>query len=348
MSRLSVAVFFLLYACAPAAHAVKVSGIYEAEVSVQDRSVANRKAALSAALGVVIAKVTGNRNAAESPALVPLLRLAEGYVQRDQYREAAPGGAGGTGQLKLWARFDEATLNNDLRQLGLPVWDLERPSILLWLVTSDSAGRGFVAPEDQTQYMAPVEERTRARGLALVFPLFDLQDAEGLQAGDIGSGPSDAVLEASRRYQADSILAGNVESTAPGIWEGRWTAYIAGEAATWTGAADMPETVIEEGIDEMADRLAARYAQKGSAADAVQLDVTVSDVNTVDDYARTVKYLASLNSVAAVQVTRVEPGHVVFSIRVHGGEPALLQALSFGSTLEPASGGTSGQYRLLP
>ncbi|MBI2995066.1 MAG: DUF2066 domain-containing protein [Gammaproteobacteria bacterium] len=347
MPRLSSALFLLLCACAPVAHAVRVSGLYETEVSILDRSAASRKAALSTALGVVIAKVTGNRNAAESPALLPILRLAESYVQQDQYRESAPTSAGGTGQLKLWARFDETTLNSDLRQLGLPVWDLERPSILIWLVASDGTARGFVAPDDLTQYMTPVEERARARGLVIEFPLFDLQDAAGLQAGDIGGGPNDAVFEASRRYQADSILAGNVESAAPGIWEGRWTAYIGGETATWTGEGGMPETVIEEGIDEMADRLAARYAQRGSAAEAADLDITVSDVNTVDDYARTLKYLASLNSVAAVQVTRVEPGEVSFTVRVHGGEPALVQALFFGSTLEP-SGGEGGQYRLLP
>ena len=349
MARVSFAVFFLLCLTAPVAHAVKVSGLYEAEVSVADRSASSRQAALSAALGAVITKVTGDRHTPDQPVLLPILRTAESYVQQDQYREAAQGAAGSNQpQLKLWVRFDEATLNRELQQLGLPVWERERPSILLWLVVSGDAGRGFITPEDQKEFMGPVEERARSRGLALVFPLFDLQDAAGLQEGDIGSGLSDAVLQASHRYQADAILAGNVEQTAPAVWEGRWTAYIGGEPLSWSSEGDSSDEIIEEGIDGMGDRLAARYAQHGASGDAVQLDITVSDVNTVDDYARALKYLSSLNSVSAVQVTEAETGKVAFALSVHGGEAALDQALSFGRTLEPVSGGQGGQYRLLP
>lgn len=349
MARVTPAVFFLLCISVPCAHAARISGLYEAEVSVPDRSAPSRQAALSAALGAVIVKITGVRHAPAQPAVAPILQLAEKYVQQDQYREAAQGAAGSSqARLRLWVRFDEGALNSDLRQLGLPVWDRERPSILTWLVVTGDTGRGFVTPDDRKEFMVPVEERARSRGLALVFPLFDLQDSAGLQTGDIGSGPSDAVLEASRRYQADSILAGNVEQTAPGVWEGRWTAYLGGQPLSWSSEGDSPDEIIEEGIDGMADRLAVRFAQQGATADAVQLDITVSDVNTVDDYARTLKYLSSLSSVAALQVTQVQTGEVEFALSVHGGGPALDQALSFGRMLEPVPGGAGGRYRLLP
>lgn len=344
-------VFAVLCAAAPAAWAVQVPGLYEAEVSVPDRSAASRKSAISTALRVVIVRLTGDRHAPERPVFIPILRLAEDYVQQDQYRDvirrAAAEGGTDTRELRLWIRFDEPALNADLRDAGIPIWDRERPATLVWLALGDASGRSFVTPDEHPEFVAIVDERARSRGLVLVFPLLDLQDTVALQASDIWGGFSDPILEASRRYQSDSTLTGSIESPSPGIWEGRWTAYLGGETISWTSEGDLLESVLEEGIDGMGDYLAAKYVQAGRHSEAKDVDITVSDIATVDDYARALQYLTSLSSVAGVQVTRVESGQVTFSLSVHGGEPAIAQAIAFGRTLEPVAGGESGLYRLL-
>ena len=54
-------IYFLALISQPV-HAVKVSGLYQATISVSDESVSKRRIALKQALGKVLVKVTGDRN----------------------------------------------------------------------------------------------------------------------------------------------------------------------------------------------------------------------------------------------------------------------------------------------
>ena len=116
---------------------------------------------------------------------------------------------------------------------------------------------------------------------------------------------------------------------------------------SWASQGELVEMVLEEGIDELADRLASRYANTGSTqAEVIQLQV--SDVNDLDEYARTLSYLESLQSVISVQVKHVFPDKVLFELISHGGQPVISQAINLGKTLEPVSTGENMEYRLLP
>ena len=44
----------------------------------------------------------------------------------------------------------------------------------------------------------------------------------------------------------------------------------------------------------------------------------------------------------------VETGEVTLALMAHGGEVAVMQALSLGRVLEPLQGGGDHDYRLLP
>lgn len=344
-----VGLFFCLLPAS--SYAVKVPGLYEVAVPIMDQADASRQSAIETALRMVLVKLTGDRYAPGRTALAPLLKQAGNYVQQYRYKEAAALKADETienpERLQLWVRFDEATLDRALWDLSVPVWGKERPSILIWLVVQDKLARQLIGLDHASDYTSVVEGRAALRGIALIFPLLDLEETSRVRASDIWGGFKEPVLAASSRYRVDSILTGSIEAIVPGIWEARWTAYIGGQTLTWVTEGDLPDVVLDEGIDGMADILAARFARTGIYAEEAGINIDVADIFSIDQYARVLKYLEALNSVTDVQVKRVEPGNVKFILTAHGGAQAVTQAIALRHLLEPISGQAGSAYRLL-
>lgn len=351
MKRVACATALFLAVFAPPAAAIRVSGLYQAEVVVADQTRPVRAQGIVSALREVLVKLTGDRFAPSGAAAAPVLGNAEGYVQQYRYREVtvppAAEGQPASRELHLWVQFDQDALDRDLRGRGIPVWGAERPSTLLWIVIRDAQGTRWLTPDDDPLLFSVINERAGARGITLISPLLDLQDTGALQTSDVWGGFRTPIMDASARYQTDAVLSGAVESSGNGIWEGRWIAFLGDQSTTWSSQADIADEMLEEGVDGMADILANRFAQAVNPGAVDQLTISVSGVNNVDQYARVLKYLESLNAVSDLQVVHVAPGQLSIRLTAHGGEAALSQSIVLGRILEPVAGG-SGSYRYLP
>ena len=247
----------------------------------------------------------------------------------------------------LSVKFDEDNLNQALRGLSQPIWGNERPSTLVWLAVGDEAGRRLVGLEEGPDYMEAIALRAGQRGIPLLYPLLDLDDNAALRASDVWASFRQPVIDASARYFADAIITAAIESSGPGFWEARWTVYISEQMATWTTESDLLEAVLDEGIDNLADILAAKFIDLAPTSLVTQVNLSVADVFSVDHYADVLKYLSSLNSVVDVEVEQLSLGRVTFVLSVHGGQSAVSQAIELGRVLEAISS-NSGEYRLLP
>ena len=287
---------------------------------------------------MVLIKLTGDRNAPAMPELQPLLKKAESYML--EFRSTGEG-------LQLWVRFDEETLTKDLRSLGVAVWGKERPSTLLWLVINNETGRQMLGRDGNSEYLSVIDIRSRQRGIDLTYPLLDLEDSARLQPADIQAGFLQPILDASRRYPVDAVLSGSIGLTGPDIWEGRWIGYINGESRTWQTEGFLPAMAIEEGIDDMADFLASKFIHI-TLLEQSNVPLTVTGINSVDQYATVLKYLESISAVNRVEVSYAAAGEVSFILQVHGGCPALSQAIVLGRRLEPLNNNDCASYRLLP
>ena len=343
--RLSI----LLLCIAPTAHAVRVPGLYEAEVAVPDQSNSARVQGVVNALRSVIIKLTGDRGAPEKAEVALILRAAERYLLQYRYQQeepaAAPTGAPLSPALRLWAQFSQAALERDLRGAGLSIWGAERPSTLAWLAVDDGDG-WYWAGSDRSDgtVQALMEAHARGRGLGLIFPLHDLDDDARLGAAAVAAADSAAIRQASERYHPDAVLAVAIDAAAPGNGRARWTLLLGSETEQWSTEAD--ET-LSAGIDALADRLARRYATTGAGAEQTGVTVNIIAVNSAAGYARALHYLTSLNSVTDVQVSEVDGDKVTFVISAYGGADAVRQSVTLGRVLEPASG-PDNTYRLLP
>lgn len=343
--------FFLSY---PAfLDAARAPGLYQAEIAVADQTTAGREAAVRECLRLVLLKLTGSRTAAGAAALLPILEQASSFVQQYRYRETRPDPAlaavGAVPQVYFSVIFDEGSLNRALRAAGAPVWGRERPAVLCWLVLERGRQRLFVGSEEAPELRELLRQRARQRGISVVFPLLDGEDYANLRTSDIWGGFGDPVAAASARYQADVVVAAAVTALSANLWEGKWRRYDGGRlSGEWVTAADLPELVMEEGFDQLADMLAAEFIGRGGHSRLGDFAITVGGVASVAQYARVIKYLESLSSVSAVRVQEVREGRLKLALTAHGGEPVVVQSISLGRTLEPVGDADERRYRLAP
>ena len=334
---------------APDVYAIKVSGLYQTALPVNDESSASRSAALKRALTQVLIKLTGDRNIAAQPGVNEITKYPGNYVQQFRYRYPADSANPGNRTLELWVQFDEAVLTNAMREYGIPIWGKERPAILVWLADETNAGRGLVSFEESPEYLSIIDKAASVRGVSLLFPLLDLKDTAGLSVSDIWGGFKQPVLSASRRYRADVVLTGKISRVLSALWESQWTAYFDDRSIEWSSRGESVDVVLTEGIDELVDRLATVYVKPESTRSEI-IELLVSGVNTIDDYARALSYLGAIQSVSAVKVRHVFSNKVLFEIIAHGGLTGIDQAIALGKTLERKNETDADTliYQLLP
>lgn len=340
-TRAGKRLFFSMLAClwfvpvlgvlvVPSVRAAEAAALYEARVPVQGQGAAERGDALRRALAEVLIKLSGDRTAPENAVLSRLLEDAPRFVLEYRYQASAKGQAS-SGERWLWARFDGAAVEQEIRKAGMPVWGRTRPSILTWLAVDDGSRRFLV---DDGEHAAAAELRTAAqrRGVPLLLPLMDLEDRGRLQPGDVWDGLHEAIVSASERYRPEAILAGRMHEERPGAWVVRWTFYQQGVASEWTAHGTEAE-VVAEGIDWAADALAARLAAHTDGVQRLGLMLKVSDVRSMEGYARTLRYLAGLGPVSQVRVEQVDDSVVTFRLEVRGDRHVLERAIALGDTL---------------
>lgn len=342
----------------PFVQAVSVSGLYEARVPVADKSDGARRQATSKAMWQVLVKVTGDRAVVNDERAKPLVSQAEKYMQQYRYLEPESAADG----LKLWVGFDGAAVADALRQQGIASWSQERPATLVWLAVSGSDGDeliGMGKSPGSENYLQPIIDQARERGIPLLLPLMDLEDTRKLQASDVQGGAVDRIRAASERYPTDTVLAVSVDGSDAGSLQARWTLISTALGNdSWSSEGKSLDEVLSTGINRLANNLAQHYAPAPSttiAGDSTRIPLTVTAVNSLEDYARAQSYLEGLNGVSRVDARVLRPDSVVFEVETLAGAAALDQAIGLGNTLRaealnvqegPGEGDTGRSYRL--
>jgi len=343
--RISIIICLSILLAQPA-HAIKVSGLYQGTAEVADETTAKRKPAIKQALIKVLVKLTGDRNISKTSGASALLERPDRFVQQFRYQKAQDPEDSQIQTTELWVQFDENALNEALRSNGLNIWGKERPSILVWMAYENGDARNLVSFEESPAYIGVLDKYAAARGVSLLFPLLDLEDTSRMNVSDVWAGFKDPVLDASNRYQSDVVITGRLSQTLPTLWESQWTAYIDNQEMSWTTQGELAAIVLEEGIDELVDRLAAQYVNTGPTSKEI-IELVVSDINNLDGYAKALSYLESLQAISEVQVRQVSGDEVTFEIISHGGITAIDQTIALGNTLELVSNSEQFNYRLI-
>ena len=310
------------------AFAVEVPTLFTAEVPLDEKARDPRAQAYSAALVEVLERVSGTEVAKNVQLVEELFPSPASYVM--QFRPGADN--------SLWVSFDGEAIESTLRGAGLTFWGSERPLTLVWLAVDWGQGnREIIGSDDpdRTQDESRSIDRNRLlrermleitekRGLPIAFPLLDTTDLQRVSFADVWGGFDDLILEASRRYDVNSVLIGRIRPSSS--QRSRWTYHFGGTDRSYQGA---PETVVAQ----VADLLASEFAVGGNApVEAVVLNV--SGIVSVEAYGSVQSILKDVTLIENFAVTAVSGDTVSYRVDVRGGGERLRRALKFNGLIE--------------
>jgi len=307
--------------------------LFSATVPIADDSPEARRAAMAEALRQVLVKASGQRLAGMGEKLESLLAGAEDQAQEFRYRTGPAAGDEAPGKL-LWVRFDRRTVEQDLRQLGLILWESGRPELIPWLALEEQGRRRLADPERDAPLYEALEEAAQRRGLVLVPPIMDLQDRNALNLGDLWMVHAESILAASSRYGQVLPLVGRLRRSGKG-WRAAWSLLLADGEQRFDGEGESPQAVVADGIEQAADLLVQRFLPSLEEAQQGVVLVRFIGLHGVGDYARLRRLLRSLDVVTGFSLERAEADRLVFRVQALGGREALASQLALAGELEP-------------
>ena len=288
-------------------------GVYEAEVPVSSQAESERNGALARALGVVLAKLSGDRNAAGRPGVGAELRNASDYVESYDYRQdqgTSPSGAP-TFRSTLVARFKPAEVDALMGALGLPVWPQPRPKPVVWLAIDDGSGPRLVGL-GQANAARPLLNRAVERGYKLGLPAGNA--AEQALVGAIWRQDTAAVARASGKYQPPMQLIGKLYRSGAG-WTADWTFVDSGKVLATRSVSDGDaRRTMASGADVAADALIGRYAKRLPSEPAGTYRVAFSGLRSAEDYLRVSAMLQKMPVVRRIAPARADGQRVEFDL----------------------------------
>ena len=314
------------------------SGPYDAEVAVRNQSDGERNAAFGRALGVVLAKVTGDRGAAQRPGVRDEVGKAKAYVSGYDYRQDEGVSASGAPsfQTTLVVRFKRDDIDQLIQMLGMPSWPMPRPKPVLWLAINDGSGPRLVGL-GQVNAARAILDQAKARGYALGLPGGNA--AEQAAVGAIWRGDTAAIASLSRKYSPPMQLIGKLQRGAGG-WIADWTFVDKGKTlSTWKTSHADARRAMAGGADGAADALFKRYAKAGTSGPPGTFRVRILGVDSADDYMRLIGYLGDVSIVKRLSPVSARPGELELDLDLATGIAGFARFVDRGNVLSPVSAG---------
>jgi hypothetical protein len=307
-----------------AALALTRAQLYQATAPMADRSEAAQTAAFQSAMKIVLVRVTGRRSAEDDPALAPLVDNARRYVQ--QYRGAPDG--------QMWVSFDGPAIERWLTQNGQPLWGHERPVTFVWLTAQTGPQSGIViTADDASELKMVIDAEAALRGVPLLWPSAAEAQKNRLDYTGVNGAAPYTLADIGRRLGGEGILIGRAIG-ASATANVRWTYLFQDRSSEFSGAL--------EGVNRMADLYAGLFAASGSLA---PIDIEVTGVGDLRDYANVQTYLESLTFISHVSVVALTGDTIGFRLATRGGAESLRRTLSLNGRLQSISAGDDGILR---
>lgn len=303
-------------------HAAVVNNLYSDEEPLEHSMTNPQQAAMSKALANTLVKVAGNVSVLNNNVIKQALTQPDKYVlgfsvDTQQTTQGV--------QNILTANFDEIAIKNLLRSANVAIWGNNRPSTLLW-VAVHSNGQRYILRQEQ-QLATAIRSGFTERGVPLLFPLLDFDDAQNISSVDIWGGFNDKVLQASQRYGVGSVLSGRLTERG-GLYYGRLTLLF--QQQNYSVDVNQADTAKVANVmaNLVASTLSKHYAV-GARAQS-KTDVTmlrVAGVDSLEDFAALYRFLDQLVAVRSLIVSEVSGNEIMVLLKIDGSEAQFAEAL---------------------
>jgi uncharacterized protein len=322
--------------------------LFEAEVPVAGQDAGSRDAAAREALRLVLVKVGGSRRVLDNPDVAAAVRSAPTLLLQYYFKHAEyppRDDAAEPVQLLLHASFQPDAVLDILRRAGEPLLSANRPGTLLWLVVDEGAGPQLLNREAGGVAIDWLGVHAGVRGVPLLFPLLDLEDAVALAPQQVAELDVDAVLQASRRYAANSILMGRLVRSSEGAWMVEWQHHVGEEWVYGQASASSLVQASEQIADAVAETLAQRFAVRAEIDHSEQLRIRIDGVGSYAAYEQLAKLLQGLASVRGLRLALVDRDSLFFDLVTDANPEAVLRELALLAPLRAEGDAAALRYR---
>tara|TARA_R110000868_G_scaffold8205_7_gene42758 strand:- start:70007 stop:71056 length:1050 start_codon:yes stop_codon:yes gene_type:complete len=323
----------ILLFCSVSAFAVPVAGLYQAKIPVASQASQIREQAIAQALQEVIAKVGGNSTVLQDDDLQAALKQPDSYTQEYSYLRNPDKTQTATPYL-LQVRFQPGAIDQLLHKTGQTVWPKDRPIVLAWIAVDDFNGRQLLSADSPSPFVKDIQTMADKRGLPLILPALDLTDMGNVTVTDVWAPFVDVVEKASLRYGANAIVMVQLTKNVTGTWDGQWTLAVGDNQSTWQINDADQDGVITQGMNDVTDALAQRYASLGQGSQEA-LTITVDNITDLNRLAKAEKYLQNLAPVQQTTVMQVKGKQVQFQLSLQGTQEDVQQAIQLDHVLQP-------------
>ena len=228
LGRVILAVSSLLWSAPVLAERERSDNLYVVTKSVADQGLASRQAAATEALLEVLTRLTGLSSIPRSPVIAEALARPDQFYSKFVYLEKPRLASSDQRGMSLSFTFDQPAIVSMMRAAKLPIWWSFRPATLVWVVVDTPAGRNIVTSGDRGPLVDALNRAARERGVTLMFPLMDLEDAVQVAAGDVWGNFIRPLAAASERYQVEQFLVGRLsvqEIMGQRLYSGDWQLF---------------------------------------------------------------------------------------------------------------------------
>ena len=351
-----IALYFLLLLTLPLISwehslALQVSGLYSQQIPVTNDGEAERNRAFREAFAAVVVKVSGDPRWLENLAIERAIAQAQNYVEATSYisesiqlpledntlpLDSDEEQFYTAEQRIISVNFAAALINELLADAGIPVWDDNRPSVLVWMVLQNSAGeREFLTVGSNPEIVKVMQDFAAARGLPIIFPVLDFEDRKSLSENIAWNLDEAAISSASERYGADSILAGRLHFTASGELVGLWQFRFQEETDVFDGFDSELKSYLYDPLNRITTQLAGYFAILPESIDGDTVRLRIDGIKNLNDYSSLLNYVENLGLVATVTTAEVDGERIELQLSLVGDTRQLYEQIALDRDLLP-------------
>jgi hypothetical protein len=232
--------------------------------------------------------------------------------------------------------FSATLINELLLEAKIPVWDSNRPSVLVWMALQDEAGdRSLLSSETNPEIVKLIRDFADDRGLPIIFPVLDFEDRRNVTEDTIWSLDESIVRQASERYGADSIMSGRLHFTAGGDLVGVWQFIFQDQTLRFDGYDKELMPYLSAPLDKITTQLASYFAIVPETSDFEIVQLRVDGVGTLQAYTSLMNYVNALGLVESATTIALDGERLDLNLSLLGNPNQLAELIALDRDLLP-------------
>ena len=296
----------------------------------------------AAALPAQSSETTDTTVSIETPAAEVEPTAATPEPDDTQLAVSAPATPSTREQRYIDVDFSSALIDELLTAANIPIWDSNRPSVLVWMALQDEAGnRSLMTSDINDDIIELIQEFADRRGLPVLFPVLDFEDRRSLNEDLVWTLNEEAIRKASNRYGADSILTGRLHFTASGELVGLWQFLFQDEADVFDGFSTDLREYLHGPLARVTSQLASYFAIVPESATTEMVQLRIDGVGSLQEYSSLLSYVSGLGLVESVSPAQLDGERLELRLGLVGDAQQLFELIALDRDLLPIEGGAT-------